>query len=826
MAITNLYPNLPAHLVQFKDGGLTSVEAATGDKTGKSLLLLGTAVDGPIMEPVQVSQTTVAKVFGDEVDSSGVSNGTTLTKYAKQAFKCGFHDVRCMRVTGTNASVKIVKSVVADVNEEDVTQVFSLPGCSADTFTTEHKPIVPGSLVFYVDDVNVESNLPSYGSGSGTISVSENFARAYAKLTYDYNYANVTEKTVSVQVQGSDEVGATEHYITKDQIDAELGAGESLYFTDSVIDDEYRSNGFAGMILDETDTAISDDNYDVTVAGAAEEPYNSGRLTRIEFDDAAGLSVGDTVKVKVYVKTIVAVTGEERELPGSYDGVEVAADRPITAGSLVIEGKTEGTDYTVSADGVTFLKAGKWRGGNVTATYTTTVTSYNEDSFIVNSIYGGTKYNGSTVEFKRNANGTMRVIFTKSQNAMLTATDAPFYYDTPEAGSDGVRTVGQLRDQLENYSSNNVFDIVCDNEELEIASFPEGVYTLTGATNGVNPSMDDMFEALSGKRYTQADVDAGDATAGQIGYLKEQGAYQLLENYNVDFIIPLGVYADVVPAVAKALHTSFHQELAMVCAVLTYRTKMTHGFIDVKPCANTTLKGVEAYVQKLLTYDNVHYMTDQDGTILVDSEENKMDIGWYTSCVVGPDPIIVSDKLGKYYGSSAIAYAALCSSLKPESAPTNKKVPGAVGLKYTFSNKQLNELVGNKFVVFKTKNANTSARSSTPYVVDGCTSGAPNSDYGRISTVKVVTDVVDQIREVCEPFLGEPNTTEQRNAMSALISKRLAYLLEQGEIQWYEFQVDATIQEVLLGECSITLTLVVPQELRKITTTVALRASS
>jgi hypothetical protein len=95
-----------------------------------------------------------------------------------------------------------------------------------------------------------------------------------------------------------------------------------------------------------------------------------------------------------------------------------------------------------------------------------------------------------------------------------------------------------------------------------------------------------------------------------------------------------------------------------------------------------------------------------------------------------------------------------------------------------------------------------------------------------MSTVKVVTDVVDQIREVCEPFLGEPNTIEQRNAMSALISKRLSYLMEGGEILHFEFEVLSTLQQMLLGECQISLTLVPPMELRKITTVVALRAAA
>ena len=39
-------------------------------------------------------------------------------------------------------------------------------------------------------------------------------------------------------------------------------------------------------------------------------------------------------------------------------------------------------------------------------------------------------------------------------------------------------------------------------------------------------------------------------------------------------------------------------------------------------------------------------------------------------------------------------------------------------------------------------------------------------------------------------------------------------------------EINATIQQVLLGECSISLTLVCPTELRKITTVVALRAAA
>ena len=269
-------------------------------------------------------------------------------------------------------------------------------------------------------------------------------------------------------------------------------------------------------------------------------------------------------------------------------------------------------------------------------------------------------------------------------------------------------------------------------------------------------------------------------------------------------------------------NSSFHNELALLCAALTYRTKMTHGFIDVKPNSNTTLKGVEKYAQKLLSYNNIHYMKDYEGNLLTDDDGKYIDIGWYTTLVVGPEVIMSSDTIGKYYGSPAIAYAALCGQIAIKSAPTNKQIPGCKGIRFKFSNKQMDALTANHMVTFKVKNEGSATATSVPYVVDGCTCGSSNCDYQRISTVKIVTDVIEQIREVADPYLGEENTVEQRNALSSQISKRLSKLLQDGEILNYEFQILATQAQVLIGEASIELTLSVPMELRTIKTTVGL----
>ena len=88
----NDYPFLPAHLVQFKDGGLQLAreEATEGEITG-SVLILGTGTDGPVGEPVRVDSQSY-ELFGKSVDDAGVPNGATLTTAFEEAYKFGCRD--------------------------------------------------------------------------------------------------------------------------------------------------------------------------------------------------------------------------------------------------------------------------------------------------------------------------------------------------------------------------------------------------------------------------------------------------------------------------------------------------------------------------------------------------------------------------------------------------------------------------------------------------------------------------------------------------------------------------------------------------------------
>lgn len=799
MAVTNLYSNLPGHLVEFKDGGLQLTVDQSDVTNSKSLLILGTAFDGPVNEPVKIDATTVSQLFGSEVNENGYANGATLTKYAKQAFKNGFQDVRCMRVTGSQAYVDISKTSEIIEHIEYATAGGEIEGCTAFVHTLGHKPIV-GDVIVKTLAGDAVSGV-TRNKEEGTLSFIQNAIskNSTVEVTYDYKAISPIHNETSAAGDGSDFQPIT------------LGSTDPIFVTDK--------NGSGQYIVDTAGTIPTTDGVVVKFGGTTLNPATdytvdeTAHTVTILAGNSANVTESDNVDIEYYTYVLTHIDSATVTAPGDTDQV-ITLDHEPKDGviELLVNGvAVDASQYTVSGADVT-LTAGNFNvKDRFTIGYNYVVEEEITEGITLRSIYGGSIYKEASIKIEPFTTDEgvagCNFIFTKPASKLYSTADKPFVISSIDCP-----TVGMLKLALENYALNNVFEIITDNEDMTTANFPAFESKLVnGGDDGVVVTNNQLYEALSGKRNAE-------------GYLIEQGAYQILENYHVDYIYPAGVYADSQQTVNK--NSSFHHELALLCAVLTYRTKMTHGFIDVKPNSNTTLVGIQKYVDKLLTYDNDHYMKDSDGNEIVDTEGNKMDIGWYTSIVVGPEPVMVSDTLGTWYGSPAIAYAALNASLKPESAPTNKALPGVKGMKYKFSNKQMNELVGNRMVVFKLKGEGTTTASSIPYVVDGCTAGNANCDYRRIATVKVVTDVVDQIREVSDPFLGEPNTVEQRNALSALISKRLTYLLNQGEIQYYAFEINATVQQVLLGECTISLTLVVPQELRKITTVVALRATA
>ena len=882
MAITNLYKNLPGHLVEFKDGGMQLRDTEVLSNT-KSLLILGTAVDGPVNEPVAVDVENAHKLFGKDVDENGKPNGATLIKAARQAFKAGFDDIRLMRVTGSIAQASLEtnvvtseevlvcddlsiqmngsKAVIKENIKSDDTSIDADSGVYA-VYPLDYITVKPEgaegdqSNLQIFEDYNViydNTHTPNAGFSislfENKVSAKNNIEIGFKTKVIDLNNPKTVSSATLDTVDDSHNVtidfdlnGKTpylyefnstysfsDHGTDKDTYGVLVKPGHSLvqvelednkigYIDLSILNGTDAVTPVGNIILKNGHLKVTFNDVTETI-DAADSATFDGTDYQIEFV-ACELSNIDSVvtiaKSEFFDAQSVAVIDAEKE-PVVSDEITIQKGDYVVAKlndenlpGLTYDANTMTFSFNPTAIASSVPASYIANGSELKIVYKYVKEHTESDKITFKSSYGGANYNNCKVIIDVVDGGERIVTLVKPVDKKISSTEQALSYSTAD-----YRTFAQLKDAIDNDPLNNVFSVDISDDDALVSDIPVPGGSLemsfAGGKDGLNPTNDELFVALSGLRNSA-------------GELTQIGAYQILENYHVDFVYPAGAYANakISPSISK---NSFHDELATLCFVLTYRTKMTHGFIDVKPNSDTSLVGVQNYVDSLLQYENVHFLCDYNGTALTDEDGKPIDIGKYTSCVVGPDLICTSPTLGTYFGSPAIAYAALNANIKAQSAPTNKQVPGCSGMRFKFSNKQLNELVENRFVVFTLKNEGANNASNVPFVVDGCTSSLPDSDYARISTIKVVTKVVDGIREVADPFLGEPNTDVQRNALAAQVSKLLSRYCEEGIVlNEPDFEIIATIQMVLVGECKIRLTLVPPQELRKITTVVSLKA--
>jgi hypothetical protein len=228
------------------------------------------------------------------------------------------------------------------------------------------------------------------------------------------------------------------------------------------------------------------------------------------------------------------------------------------------------------------------------------------------------------------------------------------------------------------------------------------------------------------------------------------------------------------------------------------------GYIGVKGPEGNSLAQIKAQVDRLAKLEN-----EYSGNVQV---------------VAGPElGYRVPNTNSIYYTNGVITYASLMTRLRPESAPTNKPVGGVSAAYYNLSLRQLNTLTGNKFITFRIKNARvmvTDGITTAPDLVIG--GQRRSSDFTRISTVRITQAAVQLVREITEPFVGEPNRMPQYNALKASLKGALEAMKNQGALNDYRFSVVA--RGSTLNEAVVTLELVPAFELRRITVNVSLRS--
>ena len=229
----------------------------------------------------------------------------------------------------------------------------------------------------------------------------------------------------------------------------------------------------------------------------------------------------------------------------------------------------------------------------------------------------------------------------------------------------------------------------------------------------------------------------------------------------------------------------------------------TIAYVGVKAPTGNTLGQVKANVDRLLGLKNEY--------------------SGYVSVVASPElGYLLPGRSELYFTNGVVTYAALASTLRPESATTNKRVYGVAGIHYNLSLRQLNSLTAAKYVTFRLK-------GNQVVVTDGCTT-APDyylggskqsSDFARLSTLRITQAAAQLIRDLTEPFIGEPNRMPQYNSMNATIKGGLEAMKSQGAIMDYRFTVVS--RGGTLSEAVVTLEIVPAFELKRVSINVSLK---
>jgi|LSQX01.3.fsa_nt_gb hypothetical protein len=280
-------------------------------------------------------------------------------------------------------------------------------------------------------------------------------------------------------------------------------------------------------------------------------------------------------------------------------------------------------------------------------------------------------------------------------------------------------------------------------------------------------------------------------------------AYELIVDYNVKIVVPLGVYVGMTDDTTPVYDRTDADILANFCYTAAKRNNDVIGIISVKPFGGNSLSEVNTKIKALVNNANNEIIA-----------EDGIDIGKYVSIVIG-EGLFSDRRLGEYTNTIAAAYAGLVSTLPIQSGSTNKVISGISSLLYDISPAQASELRDKRFTVIRNK----FNRGIT--VVEGIVCSLPTSDFQSLSTVRVVHGVMDAIREIVDPFIGEsldiPHVTSLQNA----IEGRLNRFVEEGAITAASFQILFPQNAAILGDVHVELELGIASELRRILVTVS-----
>jgi len=372
---------------------------------------------------------------------------------------------------------------------------------------------------------------------------------------------------------------------------------------------------------------------------------------------------------------------------------------------------------------------------------------------------------------------------------------------------DVINTIGELVAAINTHPRNNVVRLSIleefvaissleiktpDRKILDDDSIAKSAIYLAFGEDGINITKEEIYELLEGTT-------------------DKPGAYEIImEDEDIDIVLPLGVYAD---DVLVSEFKRFDHQLANFCARSFFRNNEIRGIIGTKSLSNPSRINVINHAKELQVFNTDYFLTDDKENFITDREGNRVDIGKFIS-VVAHDFVVPDRNLAiSIPENGAPLYAGMVSMLEKTNSPTNEVIPNAM-LAYRLSNAQANALVGNKLVVFIN-------RGGDPRVASAITCAQPHSGWTRYHTVDIVFNAIDLLRRIYDPYIGQGNTLEKRNSLDSDIADAFK---KEDTIVDFDYALIQSPTDKLMGRLIIEFDIVPIGEMQKIHTVVSINA--
>jgi hypothetical protein len=241
-----------------------------------------------------------------------------------------------------------------------------------------------------------------------------------------------------------------------------------------------------------------------------------------------------------------------------------------------------------------------------------------------------------------------------------------------------------------------------------------------------------------------------------------------------------------------------------------------HRFVGGKSDFHSGVKrgGLFATIDGTLNYSTSNFLYDDNG--------KKIDLGKYIS-VVGIFGLVADDvdaRKPPYVANAAGIVVGMLPQLALADSLINKTVPG-MSIIYKLETKIVDVACGLGLIVAKNED-------TIPYIADSPTFASPSSDYTRLTTVRIIGKLTEDLRASVRPFLGRGLSGPKRTALEAAIGEVLKGALGEGTgaqiITQGRYKVTQTAADRVLGKLKVELTITPIFELRQITFSVSLSA--